>query len=77
MEIQMLLKKKNQSRKRLMQDMDEEPDVAQARGLCAVGMKRPWGGRGVDKERSSSFLATPSNSPWPPRSLIAKPRFHD
>ena len=33
MEIQMFLKKKNQSRKRLLQDMDEELDVAQALGL--------------------------------------------
>ena len=36
MEIQMFLKKKNQSRKRLLQDMDGELDMAQALGLCAV-----------------------------------------
>ena len=77
MEIQMFLKKKNQSRKRLLQDMDEELDVAQALGLCAVAMKRPRKGRSVDEERSSSFLATPSNSSWPPCCLSAKPRFQD
>ena len=77
MEIQIFLKKKNQSRKRLLQDMDEELDVAQALGLCAVAMKRPRKGRSVDEERSSSFLATPSNSSWPPSCLSAKPRFQD
>ena len=77
MEIQFFLKKKNQSRKRLLQDMDEELDVAQALGLCAVAMKRPRKGRSVDEERSSSFLATPSNSSWPPSCLSAKPRFQD
>ena len=51
----MFLKKKNQSRKRLLQDMDEELDVAQALGLCAVAMKRPRKGRSVDEERSSSW----------------------
>ena len=47
-------------------DMYEELDEAQALGLCAVAMKRPRKGRSVDEERSSSFLATPSNSSWPP-----------
>ena len=77
MEIQMFLKKKNQSRKRLLQDMDEELDVAQALGLCAVAIKRPRKGRSVDEERSSSFLVTPSNSSWPPCCLSAKPRFQE
>ena len=79
MEIQMFLKKKNQSRKWLLQDMDEELDVAQALGLCTVhvAMKRPRKGRSVDEERTSSFLATPSNSSWPPCCLSAKPRFED
>ena len=55
MEIQMFLKKKNQSRKRLLQDMDGELDMAQALGLCAVAMKRPRKGRNVDEDRSSSW----------------------
>ena len=55
MEIQMFLKKKSQSRKRLLQDMDGELDMAQALGLCAVAMKRPRKGRSVDEERSSSW----------------------
>ena len=53
MEKEMFLKKKNQSRKRLLQDMDEELDVTQALGLCAVAMKRPRKGRSVYQERSS------------------------
>ena len=77
MEIQMLLKKKNQSRNRLLQDMDEELDVAQVLGLCAVALKRPGGGQSVDEERTSLFLVTPSNFPWPPSCLSAKPRFQD
>ena len=53
MEIEMFLKKKNQSRKRLLQAVDRELDMAQAIGLCAVAMKRPRKERSVDEERSS------------------------
>ena len=40
METQMFFKKQNQSRKRFLVEMDEELDMAEALGLCAVASKK-------------------------------------
>lgn len=55
MEMQMFLARKNQSRKPLLQTMDEELDMVEALGLCAPAMKRPRKERVADEERSSSW----------------------
>jgi len=54
METQMFFKKQNQSRKRFLVEMDEELDMAEALGLCAVASKKERKERTQDEPRDSS-----------------------
>jgi len=55
METQMFFKKQNQSKKWFLVEMDEELDMAEAPGLCAVASKKERKERTQDEPRDSSW----------------------
>jgi len=49
------MERRNQSRKRVLLDMDEELDITEALNFCAVANKRARNERSRDEQRDSSW----------------------
>ena len=54
-EIDMFLKRKRQSRKRVLVERDDESELAAILGLCAVAIKKPRKKRGKNEARDTSW----------------------